>query len=82
MESALLEKSVENTIAKLSKLKISEGLTAELEWCLGSYRYDNNPEGLKMKSKLALDLLKEAKEKSSRSVSKKLITDLEKAIVN
>lgn len=82
MESSLLEKSVENTVAKLNKLKISGGLTAELEWCLGSYRFNNNPDGLNMKSKLALNLLKEVKEKSSRSVSKKLITVLEKAIVN
>lgn len=82
MDSALLEKSVEHTIEKLNKLKINEELASELKWCLGSYRFDHNPDGLKMKSMLALELLKEAKSKSSRSVSKKLIADLEKAIVN
>ena len=82
MELALLEKSVEHTIEKLNKLKINEDLAAELQWCLGSYRFDHNPDGLKKKSLLALALLKDVKEKSSRSVSKRLIADLEKAIVN
>ena len=59
MDSALLEKSVEHTIEKLNKLKINEKLAAELKWCLGSYRFDHNPDGLKMKSMLALELLKE-----------------------
>jgi hypothetical protein len=73
-----LEKTVELTLGKLVKLKVNDQVVSELEWCLGSYKADKNPVGLIEKSRKALELLKEQKEKSSRAVSKKLIQDLEK----
>ncbi len=82
MKTALLEKTVENTIEKLSKLKADEALVAELEWCLGSYKFDQNPIGLIEKSQLALEVLKTKKEENSRAVSQKLLQDLEKITLN
>lgn len=73
-----LEKTVESALGKLTKLKVNDQVVSELEWCLGSYRADQNPVGLIEKSRRALELLKEQKEKNSRAVSKKLIQDLEK----
>lgn len=73
-----LERTVELALGKLSRLKVNNQLTSELEWCLGSYKADRNPVGLIEKSKKALELLREQKEKNSRTVSKKLIEDLEK----
>ena len=73
-----LEKSVVSALGKLSKLKVNDKVVSELEWCLGSYKADQNPVGLKEKSRQALQILKEQKEKNSRTVSKRLIEDLEK----
>jgi hypothetical protein len=82
MNTVQLEKTVENTIEKLQKLNANETLVSELEWCLGSYRYDHNPTGLIEKSQVALELLKTKKEANSRAVSQKLIQDLEKITLN
>lgn len=73
-----LERTVESALGKLTKLKGNDQIVADLEWCLGSYKSDHNPVGLIEKSQTALELLKAQKEKNSRSVSKKLIEDLEK----
>ncbi|GGF16579.1 hypothetical protein [Echinicola rosea] len=78
MKTLTLEKTVEATVEKLQKLKIQNQLIAELQWCLGSYRYDQNPIGLIEKSTVALEALRAEKEKNTRAVSKKLIEDLEK----
>ncbi|WP_194777797.1 hypothetical protein [Pararhodonellum marinum] len=77
-----LEKTVETTLEKLEKLKIESSLAAELAWCFRSYEYDGNPVGLIEKSQKALEVLKEAREKNSKAVSKKLIEDLEKVALN
>lgn len=77
-----LEKTVLSTLEKLEKLKLDEKLQAELTWCLGSYEYDQNPTGLIEKSGMALELLKAKRAESARAVSKKLIDDLEKVVLN
>ncbi len=82
MPISTLEKTVESVVEKLQKLKTDEALTAELQWCLGSYRFDQNPSGLLEKGSVALERLKAEKEKNSRAVSKKLIEDLEKVVAN
>lgn len=82
MKKDTLEKTVENTIVKLNQLKLNDTLAAELQWCLGSYRHDNNPDGLLEKSQMALALLKDKKEKNSKAVSRKLIDDLEKLTID
>jgi len=73
-----IEKTVELALDKLAKLKVNDQLISELKWCLESYRADRNPVGLIEKSRIALEFLKEKKEKNSRAVSKQLIADLEK----
>ncbi|PZX56479.1 hypothetical protein [Algoriphagus chordae] len=80
MQVEKLEKTVPEVVQKLSKLKAGETLAAELTWCWGSFKNDNNPVGLIEKSEQALTLFKEAREQNSRSVSKKLVESLEKAL--
>lgn len=77
-----LEKTVFSALEKLEKLKLDEQLQAELSWCLGSYEYDQNPVGVIEKSSKVLELLKSKREENARAVSKKLIEDLEKLVLN
>ncbi len=75
-----IEKACVDAKDKLVQLNIEEQLVSELEWCLGSYANDKNPEGLIAKGKEALEALKEFKKSNSRKVAKKLIDDLSKAL--
>lgn len=74
-----IEKACTEAKDKLTALNIEEQLVSEIEWCLGSYANDGNPEGLVQKGKEALEALKKYKESNPRKVSKKLIDDLSKA---
>ncbi len=67
---------------KLTSLGIEEQLVSEIEWCLGSYAADNNPVGLFEKAEVALASLQEVKKTNPRKVSKKLIDDLSKLLLN
>jgi len=80
MNTEKVEKIVSETIQKLEKLKLKDTLASELSWCWVSFKNDNNSVGLINKGQEALALLKEAREKNSKSVSKKLIDELEKAL--
>ncbi len=80
MQVQKMEKVVGETIKKLDKLKPGDSLAAELSWCWVSFQNDNNPVGVIEKAEKALEVLKSEKEKNSRAVSKKLITDIEKAL--
>lgn len=80
MKIEKLEKLLPEVVEKLSKLKSGEELASELSWCIGSFKHDNNPEGLIEKSRQAVVLFKEAREKNSKAVSKKLVESLEKAL--
>ena len=66
---------------KLNKKEYSE-LQSKLEWCLGSYDYDKNPEGLFEYGIMSLDTLKKVKVKQPKKVTKKVIDGLEKAILS
>lgn len=57
-------------------------LVAELEWVLGSYRFDGNPIGVYQKVNAALEELLALKAQSSSKVSQKLIEQLERALKN
>jgi hypothetical protein len=72
-------KACQDAKDKLTALGIQEELVSELEWCLGSYAADNNPDGLYIKGKEALAALEKFKKSNPRKVSKKLIDDLSKA---
>jgi hypothetical protein len=68
----------ETVLKKLKDLGIDNQLQADLEWCLGSYKADNNPSGLYEMVKRALVVFKD--NKSTKGVTAKLITDLEKVV--
>lgn len=74
-----MEKLVAEVIEKLGKLKHAD-LAADLSWCWVSYQNDQNPEGVIEKASQALAAFKEARVKNSKSVAKKLVDDLEKAL--
>jgi hypothetical protein len=75
-----IETVSEQVLGKLQSLNIEAGLQADIQWCLGSYRHDKNPVGLYEMGHKALPVLKAAAEKNKKSVSAKLIADLEKAL--
>jgi hypothetical protein len=75
-----IEKVSEETLEKLRALNIEPELQNDLEWCLGSYRADGNPVGLYAMAERALNVLKSEKEKKTKGVTSKMITDLEKSI--
>lgn len=75
-----IEKASEEALQKLQELGIDEQLQRDIQWCLGSYRADNNPVGLYESAKKALAVFREEKEKKTKGVTAKLISDLEKAV--
>jgi len=81
-EGTKIEKVSQETLDKLKSLGIDQQLQNDLEWCLGSYRSDNNPVGLYEMAERALVILREEKNKKTKGVTAKLITDLEKALQN
>ena len=75
-----IEKVSEEALDKLKSLGIESELQNDIEWCLGSYRADGNPVGLYAMAERALNVFKAEKEKKTKGVTTKMITDLEKAI--
>jgi hypothetical protein len=55
-------------------------IQSKLEFCIGSYDFDSNPEGLYEYGKTALGMLKEIKKTNPRKVNKKVIDDLEESL--
>ncbi len=80
MSTEKIKVALETAKDQLSQLGIEDALVSEIEWCLGSYAFDGNAEGLYQKATQAKDALLEFKKENSRKVSKKLIEDLEKAL--
>lgn len=72
----------ENAFEAFKKIADSKNdeLQAKLEFVIGSYDFDKNPIGLYEIGKLALTKLTKIKEKNTKLVTKKLLTDLEKAL--
>ncbi len=79
MDSVKIEKVMAEVIGKLEKIKETE-LASELSWCWVSFQNDGNPVGVIEKATLALAAFKDAREKNSKAVAKKLVDDLEKAL--
>lgn len=75
-----IEKVSEEALEKLRSLSIEQELQNDIEWCLGSYKADGNPVGLYDAAQRAVAVLKTEKDKKTKGVTAKLITDLEKAI--
>ena len=75
-----IETVSEEALNKLQQLGIDDQLQRDLAWCLGSYRADQNPAGLYSYAKQALTVFRNEKEKKTKGVTAKFITDLEKAV--
>lgn len=75
-----IEKISEDVLSTLRKLNIEQGLQADIQWCLGSYRADKNPVGLYTMAEQVLMVFKGLKEKNPKAVSTKLVGDIEKAL--
>lgn len=77
---ASLEDAAEDVLKKLKELGIDSQLQADLEWCLGSYRSDQNPVGLYEMLDKSLAALKTAKENKTKGITAKLTGDIEKVL--
>jgi hypothetical protein len=75
-----VEQINEETLRKLTELGIEEQLQRDIEWCLGSYRSDQNPVGLYETARRALAVFQAEKEKKTKGITAKLISDLERVI--
>jgi hypothetical protein len=80
--SASIEKTCEDALKKLQTLQIDQQLQADLEWCLGSYKYDKNPAGLYEMAERAITVFKAEQAKKTKGVTAKLVSDLEKVVKN
>jgi hypothetical protein len=77
-----IEKVCQDALDKLKGLGIDQQLQHDIEWCLGSFRADNNPVGLYAMAERALTIFREEKAKKTKGVTAKMISDLEKVIQN
>lgn len=77
-----MEKALVEAKDKMAQLNIEERLVSEIEWCLGSYAHDGNPQGLFEKGEEAHKALIAYKNANgnSRKISKKLLDELEKGV--
>jgi hypothetical protein len=75
-----LEQTSEDTLKKLRELGLDAQLQSDLEWCLGSYRADQNPTGLYDMLDRSLSVFKMAKENKAKGITAKLTGDIEKAL--
>lgn len=78
--SISIEKVSQDTLKKLAELGLDAQLQADIEWCLGSYKSDNNPAGLFEMAQRALNVFAIEKEKKTKGITAKLIGDLEKVV--
>ncbi len=75
-----IEKACEDILKKLQVLNIEPALQADIEWCLGSYRHDNNPSGLYLMAERALVVFNFELSKNPKSIPAKLVKDVQKAL--
>jgi hypothetical protein len=75
-----IDQACEQALETLKNLGHEENLQSEIAWCIGSYRFDNNPIGLLQNGTRALEVLRAAKAKNAKAVPAKVISDLQKAL--
>lgn len=78
--TANIEKVSEEILTKLKSLDLDQQLQADLEWCLGSYRYDQNAAGLVETIGKAHEVLKQAHAKKTKGVTSTLLSTIEKVL--
>jgi hypothetical protein len=79
-ETNQIEKVCVESLKKLQELGIEQQLQSDIEWCLGSYRSDQNPSGLYEMAARTLTIFQAEKSKKTKGVTAKMITDLEGAL--
>jgi hypothetical protein len=75
-----IEKVSEDILAKLKSLNIENQLQADLEWCLGSYRFDQNATGLLEVIRKAHEVLSQEYAKKTKGITSTLLSSIEKAL--
>ena len=75
-------KAATTALGKLKELNLDKQLQADIEWCLGSYKFDKNPVGLREMIGRAVKVLTLEKSKKTKGVTGKFITDLEKVLTS
>ena len=77
-----LEKACKDALTQFEKIGDEKyyDIRSKLEFVLGSYGFDGNPEGLHEFAKKSLQLLKKYKEKYPRKIGQKLIESIDKAV--
>lgn len=75
-----IESAARTALSKLRELNLDSRLQADLDWCLGSYGFDKNPSGLYEMVGRAINVFTAEKEKKTKGVTAKLLTDLQKGI--
>jgi len=75
-----IEKVNVEILKKLQDLNIEQALQADIEWCLGSYRNDNNPSGLYVMAERALTVFNFELTKNPKSIPARLIKDIQSAL--
>ncbi len=77
-----LRNACEEAVQLFDKLNVEahNEIKSKLQYCIGSYDYDQNPSGLYEFGEIALEELKSFKEANPRKVTKKMIDSLEKSL--
>jgi len=75
-----LEQAAQTALDKLKSLNIEPQLESQLEWCIGSYRYDQNPVGLLEAVKQSITVFKAEQAKKTKGVTATFISGIEKAL--
>lgn len=75
-----IESAARTALSKLRELNLDTRLQADLDWCLGSYSFDKNPSGLYEMVGRAINIFAAEKDKKTKGVTAKLLSDLEKGI--
>lgn len=75
-----IEQVAESILDKFRTLNIEQQLQADLEWCLGSYRFDGNPVGLVDAINRSVFILKAEQIKKTKGVTATFISSIEKAL--
>lgn len=78
--SVNIETVSEEILSKLRSLDLEQQLQADIEWCLGSYRYDQNASGLIEAIAKAHNVLKEAHAKKTKGITATLLGNIEKVL--
>lgn len=70
------------SLEKLQALDTEHQLQADIAWCLGSYGHDKNPAGLYEILQRSIEIFTAHKERKTKGITVKLISDLEAVLKN